>query len=560
MGHKIKVRVNINGARSEKIGFSLDEGKSFRLSGKLPGMGILTELMAETAEGAELLQVSIKGGALVVAQTSTGPRLVLNGQRMPEAKIRKGDILTYENGKIEFLEAPLFVEDEASTRMVDLSQVDNATRVLNLEKLAQQTQKNDGATAFIMAEKIPKAKKPGYAGASSDNLRYEVESPNQGKTQTLTQTKPLRYRPASSHDHTRNWKDFAQHIGISLAVIGICGEVAAQIGFHFKYPTPPIETGYLGIFSMAVTATISAIFFYGRAYLNTYHSFRSYLRSFAWFSVYLMPFACSFAFPDSVVILAGILLGAIWIGLFAIKYFHHLPKFIPAAVAAWVAIFGVGFHLLAGHPARDVASAVNIDELTDKIEKMPITEASEVPTAASPAPVVAATIPSAVPLAKPATNQEITRQASNLALDPMAQEQFFNAVKSGNLKVVQSLVEKHVIDPVFTLDHGSSALHYAAAQGDMRLVQYLISKRVNVDAQDAGGTTPLMWAVYKQHPKVVDILLKKKVNVAIRREGGDRALEIAKNGSNKKILAMIRKAMQSRQIASLKNKKHKSKK
>ena len=131
----------------------------------------------------------------------------------------------------------------------------------------------------------------------------------------------------------------------------------------------------------------------------------------------------------------------------------------------------------------------------------------------------------------------------------MAREQFFNAVKSGNIKLIKSMVENRVVDPAFTLDYGSSALHYSASQGDIGMVKYFVAKRCNIDAQDAGGTTPLMWAIYHKHADVVEFLIEKKANLDLQREGGDRAIDIARRSKNNDIIKLVSGALQERTIA-----------
>jgi hypothetical protein len=538
MGHKVKIRVTLNSGKTEKLGFSMNEGQTFRLHGEVPGMAVLAALMGDPQTPA--VKMMIKNGGVVVSKSSKGPDLVVNSQTLNESKIVTGDVLTYTNGKIEFLEAPVFVEQEHSTKMIELPNSDSTSFIespsktkfitnpgfkVPAEKSADMPREKDDATAFIMREKAPaESRHDSWNDADYESDADDLDAP------------PL-------------W----QHIAISLAMIAVCGEFASLIAFGFKYTISPIPTPYSGMFLMAFFSALSYGFFYANRYFKTKGKIQDYLRSFAWFSLYLLPFAFAFGFPKSVIIFASILLGTVWVGLFSIKYFSHLPKFIPAGGVAWLFCMVVGFHTFSnmqlqtihGNGAREIAS----DPSTGAVKPV---EAA--PQAAPVQPATPAAAPAPVQAEAPAAplnNQEIIQQANGLALDPLAQEQFFNAVKSGNLNRVESLVERHVIDPVFTLDHGSSALHYAAAQGDLRIVKYLISKRVNIDAQDAGGTTPLMWAVYKQKPKVVEYLLQKKANPSIRREGGDRALEIARSGDDKDILAMIKDAMHARKVASL---------
>ncbi len=56
--------------------------------------------------------------------------------------------------------------------------------------------------------------------------------------------------------------------------------------------------------------------------------------------------------------------------------------------------------------------------------------------------------------------------------------------------------------------NGWSAVHYAAMNGDIELVQYLVSKGVNVNKATAEGSTPLFLAKMEGYNEIVEILRK----------------------------------------------------
>jgi hypothetical protein len=141
MGHKVKIRVTLNSGKVEKIGFTLDEGKIFRLNGEVPGMAILASLVGDPET--TVCRMTIKGDALVVSRSTKGPELVVNEVAVEEIKIRKGDICKYTNGIVEFLECPVWVEQEASTKFVSLDSSD-ATAVMQ----------NPNKTKFISSNSI----------------------------------------------------------------------------------------------------------------------------------------------------------------------------------------------------------------------------------------------------------------------------------------------------------------------------------------------------------------------------------------------------------------------
>jgi uncharacterized protein len=615
MGHKVKIRVTLNSGKVEKIGFTLDEGKIFRLNGEVPGMAILASLVGDPET--TVCRMTIKGDALVVSRSTKGPELIVNEMTVEEIKIRKGDICKYANGTVEFLECPVWVEQEASTKFVSLDGSDatavmqnpNKTKFISAASIhetpeapAQQEQHQEEP----VQENNSRAEEVSSAAASSNNsnsfepahsqiqahddatgliMRSKITDPDRRRSARRLEEPSYSTLYTNGNTEVSNVKkELYKHIAISLVIIGVCGEVSSLIAFGFKYDFSPIPTPYSGMALMALFSALSYVFFGSNKLLGTNGRFEQYLRSFAWFSLYLVPYAFCFGFPKSVVIFASVLISIIWTGLFSLRYFGQIPKFIPASITAWIVIIVGGFHVMTSnmipalHPQalREIASDQAVDG-KDADAKAPAptapgaaTDAAATATGQAPAegaPAVAtapaapagpqvaqAAAPPSMPAA-PLSTQELAQQATSLSLDPMAQERFFNAVKSGNLNMVESMVERRVIDPVFTLDHGSTALHYAASQGDIRMVAYLVSKKVNVDAQDSGGTTALMWAAYKHHPKVVAYLIKRKANLQIRREGGDRALEIARSNEDKEIVAMLKSAMIVRKTASVKPRK-----
>jgi uncharacterized protein len=635
MGHKVKIRVGLKSGKTEKMSFTVEEGKTVRLNGEIPGMAVFAALVGDPQ--VTVCRLSMERGALVASASTKGPDLLYNEKSCRESKVRVGDKINFDNGWIEFLEAPEWVEEEAATKFVSLATSDRTAMFSNPDQTKVMTssavQESAQETATEVASKAayknsqeeishkPSHKKNhknghknshgiGYEPVAQNTVRATVrESVQEPIQEPINEAaKPAAafehehtvvqgYRPPvdgyqkddatgmimaaqapeQAQDHVtarmnRNtgvttgvkafipfyksvefWKQFA----ISFAMIAFFGEVAALIGFGSKYDFSPIPTPYSGLTITAFFALLSGGFYLGNRLWYSRGSFEEYFRSFAWFSTLLVPFALSFSFPKSVIIFASFLLAAGWIGIFAIRYFGQIPRFIPVSVGSWVFILFATFHwgahiewapVIHGTPdgGRDVAG-----------EPSPAEVAPAAPVAAAPAPVAAppqpqqVLAPATTEAATAANTAHLATESNQLALDPMAQEQFFDAVKSGNLSRVQSFVDRHVIDPVFTLDHGSTALHYAAAQGDLRIVKYLVSKKVNIDAQDAGGTTALMWASYKHHPKVVEYLIGRKANLAIRREGGDRALEIARGVDDKEVLKMLKEAMRARHLANV---------
>jgi ankyrin repeat protein len=73
-------------------------------------------------------------------------------------------------------------------------------------------------------------------------------------------------------------------------------------------------------------------------------------------------------------------------------------------------------------------------------------------------------------------------------------------------------------------DFGRSAIHYAAANGDVDEVQRLLDDGADPAAPDTAGFTPLHFAAQEQHPQVVAVLLAAGVDLQARDRWGNTPL------------------------------------
>jgi hypothetical protein len=79
----------------------------------------------------------------------------------------------------------------------------------------------------------------------------------------------------------------------------------------------------------------------------------------------------------------------------------------------------------------------------------------------------------------------------------------------------------------YKLKNGNSALRYAVHNGNLELVNFLISKGADINIQDNYGWTPLMLASFKFHDKIVEILIKNNAKFNIQNNLGETALYLS---------------------------------
>ena len=86
-------------------------------------------------------------------------------------------------------------------------------------------------------------------------------------------------------------------------------------------------------------------------------------------------------------------------------------------------------------------------------------------------------------------------------------------------------------------DKGWSALHFAAQSYLPKTMKLLISKKANIDPQDAWGNTPLLRAIYNSNKgETIRILLKSGADRNKKNNYGHSPLEMAQRVDDHKII------------------------
>jgi hypothetical protein len=120
----------------------------------------------------------------------------------------------------------------------------------------------------------------------------------------------------------------------------------------------------------------------------------------------------------------------------------------------------------------------------------------------------------------------------------MTVEDFAWAAKTGDLNNVRKAVEQlgFSVNLVEEGANGRTPLHWAADFGQVEVMQYLLSKKANVNNQDRFGITPLLAAVYEGHEEAVKFLVKNKADKTVKGPDGMTAKEAAEKESIRKLL------------------------
>ncbi len=86
---------------------------------------------------------------------------------------------------------------------------------------------------------------------------------------------------------------------------------------------------------------------------------------------------------------------------------------------------------------------------------------------------------------------------------------------------------------------GQTALHWAADQGDLSTAKMLIKKRANIKTKDIWGWTALHWAAFMGHTDIVKILIKTKADIYAKDEDGNTALQLAQQNHHQEIVNIL---------------------
>ena len=105
---------------------------------------------------------------------------------------------------------------------------------------------------------------------------------------------------------------------------------------------------------------------------------------------------------------------------------------------------------------------------------------------------------------------------------------------------VRKLVERGADVKLQDAD-GDAALHVAARNGNIRVVELLVAKGADVNARNKVGGTPLMWTAVYGHEEATRFLLDHGADPAIKDEDGMTAADWAAKNNRDGVVALLKK-------------------
>jgi len=110
------------------------------------------------------------------------------------------------------------------------------------------------------------------------------------------------------------------------------------------------------------------------------------------------------------------------------------------------------------------------------------------------------------------------------------------SAQNGDLDKLKQGCSQPDFDINSTDANGRQLIHCAADYGQKEILEFLLSKKANINALDKHGITPLLNAVFEGHKSCVELLLEKGADKSIKGPGDQNALEAAESEDIKNLL------------------------
>ena len=116
------------------------------------------------------------------------------------------------------------------------------------------------------------------------------------------------------------------------------------------------------------------------------------------------------------------------------------------------------------------------------------------------------------------------------------------------LKGQLEIVDKLVKKGADVNKPGWTPLHYAASNGHVEVIKLLLENHAYIDAESPNGSTPLMMASHYGNPQSVKLLLDEGADPLLKNQIGLTALQFAQRANRPDSADLLTKAMRSNQL------------
>ena len=115
-------------------------------------------------------------------------------------------------------------------------------------------------------------------------------------------------------------------------------------------------------------------------------------------------------------------------------------------------------------------------------------------------------------------------------------DSLIDAVKLNSFEKVKNLVKNKKINLNIQDAFGRTALHYAAANDNVRIASLLLQRGINPNIADHDGWTPLHVAADQDSFAIIQLLLNNKANPLLENNEGKIPFDYARNDRIKEVL------------------------
>jgi predicted nicotinamide N-methyase len=136
--------------------------------------------------------------------------------------------------------------------------------------------------------------------------------------------------------------------------------------------------------------------------------------------------------------------------------------------------------------------------------------------------------------------QDLLKQIESDFSKEECQQELLDAARYNDVDVVRALLNSHRDLHTHAAPNGNTALHMAAANGNLTIVQLLLHVNADATCTNEAGNTPLHWASQNGHGPVVQALLEQQnVDVLKRNQFGRSALTEGFTSENTEVVKVL---------------------